>query len=183
MLALLCAQQAATMCSWPSLALFVTELGVPIDSVGTVTGLVVFAQSLPVIFIAARWTAYGKRLGGNTALAMALCANGTVAVLIGAVAWRIEIVIALRLLSGAAIAGFIPLVFDRISGSVPPQARGRIAGLASTAMMTGSLLGPITGAWLAVHLGIGATFWVPGLMLFAIGIVLAATKVRTQDED
>jgi len=173
-LALLGLQQGAVMCAWPTLALFVTELGVPAGSVATLTGFVIFAHSLPVIFLAGRWTVTAERLGGDRALFAALLASGALGVVIGVAVQRIEALIALRVLSGLAMAGFGPLLFERLSNGVPPHDRGRMAGLGSTAMMIGSLLGPVTGGWLAVHLSLGATFWVPGAALIAVGLLLGA---------
>jgi len=177
-LALLGLQQGAVMCAWPTLALFVTELGVPSASVATLTGLVIFAHSLPVIFLAGRWTVAAERIGGDRALFAALTVSGILAVTIGVAVHRVEALIALRVLAGLSMAGFGPLLFERLGNAVPAQARGRVAGLASTAMMTGSLLGPVTGGWLAVHLGLGATFWVPGVVMIAVGVVLALTRAR-----
>lgn len=175
-LGLLALQQGAVMCAWPTLALFVTELGVSKDSVATVTGFVIFAHSLPVIFLAGRWTATAGRWRGNTPLGAALLAAGTFGVAIGLAVHRVEGLIALRVLSGLAMAGFGPLLFERLGNAVPPHARGRIAGLGSTAMMTGSLIGPVTGGWLAVHLGLGATFWVPGALMIAVGALLTLVR-------
>jgi DHA1 family multidrug resistance protein-like MFS transporter len=172
-LALLGLQQGAVMCAWPTLALFVTELGVPGESVATLTGFVIFAHSLPVIFLAGRWTAAAERIGSDGALFAALVASGALGVAIGVAVRRIEALIALRVLSGLAMAGFGPLLFERLGRAVPAEARGRVAGLGSTAMMIGSLLGPVTGGWLAVHLGLGATFWVPGAAMIVTGVLLA----------
>jgi MFS family permease len=71
------------------------------------------------------------------------------------------------------------LSFEWISQRGPATARGRMAGLASTAMMVGNVMGPALGGWLAVHVGLAATFFVPGAMLSVLGTGLLLGVWRT----
>lgn len=171
MLLLIVLYQAAIMCSWPTLALFVEHLGVPSDAIATTTGVVVFAAGLPATLTATLWARAGQRVGQLPALIASLLFTGVAYAAVG-VSMHLGGVLALRACAGLAMAGFIPLAFEWMNRLAPPGARGRTAGLGSTAMMLGNVLGPLIGGWLAVHVGISATFWVPGAALAAVGIGL-----------
>jgi DHA1 family multidrug resistance protein-like MFS transporter len=177
MLALLVLFQATIMCAWPTLALFVEHLGIARDAVATTTGLLVFAAGLPMTLAATAWARLGQRIGIGRALVASLVLTGLANVAVGSTS-RIAAVFALRALAGLAMAGFVPLAFEWMNAHTPPGARGRMAGLGSTAMMGGNVIGPLAGGWLAVHVGLPATFWVPGAVVAAVGAGLAARGLR-----
>lgn len=176
MLALVVAYQTTAMASWPTLALYVESFGVAPAAVATTTGVVIFAAGLPALLVATVWARLGTRFGLDRALAAALVAGGAANAAVGLLAHRIEVLIALRTLSGLSMAGFIPLAFQWTGMRAPPHARGRVAGFGSTAMMIGNVIGPLLGGWIAVHVNLAATFWMPGLALGAAGVVFAATR-------
>jgi len=175
MLVLLTMFQASVMCSWPTLALYVAQLGVERDAVATTTGVVVFAAGLPAMLMATVWSRWGRRIGPLTALTVSLLLSGAANLAMGAAA-QLPLVLALRAIAGAGVAGFVPLTFEWMNARAPEGARGRMAGLGSTAMMVGNVIGPLAGGWLAVHVGLAATFWVPGAILAAIGAGLCAFR-------
>ncbi len=177
LLALLALYQAGIMCAWPTLALFVESLGVARDAVATMTGVVVFAAGLPATLTATLWARWGRGIGSGRALAISLLFTGVCSIAVG-IAGRLAPVLALRVVAGVAMAGFVPLVFEAMNARAAAGARGRVAGLGSTAMMIGNVLGPLAGGWLAVHAGIGATFWVPGIALAVTGALLLAAGLR-----
>ena len=115
--------------------------------------------------------------GSGAALVASLIATGLANIAVGSSA-RLAPVFVLRALAGLAMAGFVPLAFEWMNGQTPPGARGRMAGLGSTAMMGGNVVGPLIGGWLAVHAGIAATFWVPGTALAIAGAAMAALTLR-----
>jgi DHA1 family multidrug resistance protein-like MFS transporter len=171
MLVLLVLFQAAIMCSWPTLALFVEHLGVARDAVATTTGVVVVAAGLPATLTATLWARAGQRLGLLPTLIASLLLTGLANAAVGG-STQLPGVLALRACAGFAMAGFVPLAFEWMTRLAPPGTRGRTAGLGSTAMMLGNVVGPLSGGWLAVHAGIEATFWVPGVVLAVVGIGL-----------
>ena len=177
MLALLVLFQAAIMCSWPTLALFVEHFGVARDAVATTTGTLVFVAGLPATLTATAWARLGQRIGIVRALAASLLFTGVTGVAVGATT-RLAVVFALRAAAGLSMAGFVPLAFEWMNAQAPPGGRGRMAGLGSTAMMGGNVIGPLVGSWLAVHVGLAATFWVPGLALTAVGTAMAARALQ-----
>ena len=176
MLVLLTLYQASIMCGWPTLALFVEHLGVAREAVATTTGLLVFAAGLPATLTATTWARVGRRVGIVRALVASLVLTGIANLAIGATD-RLAPVFALRALAGLSMAGFVPLAFEWMNGQTVPGARGRVAGLGSTAMLAGNVVGPLIGGWLAVNIGLAATFWAPGLMLAAVGAAMAARVV------
>lgn len=178
MLATVLVYQVVVMASWPTLALFVEQLGVETDAVATVTGLVVFAQGLPSMLLATTWARGVPRFGLARLIGWSIVLSGLTNLAVG-LAPTIEGVLLLRALSGVAMAGFVPLSFQWLNGYAPGNARGRMAGISSTAMMAGSVTGSFFGSWISVEVGLGGTFWIPGLVLVAAGVVFfGATRRR-----
>lgn len=177
MLALVALFQLAVMTPWPTLALFVEGFGDRTRPVATTTGLLVFVTGLPAMLATTWWSRRGSRHGLVRTTAISLAALGLLNVGTGLLARRLDGVFALRALTGFAMAGFIPLSFEWMNERAPADARGRMAGLGSTAMMLGNVLGPQLGSWLAMHLGLPATFWAPGAVVAAIGLALAAATL------
>lgn len=175
MLVLLTLFQASVMCSWPTLALYVAQLGIERAAVATTTGVVVFAAGLPAMLMATVWSRWGRRIGPLPALTVSLLLSGAANLAMG-LASGLPAVLALRACAGAGVAGFVPLTFEWMNARAPEGARGRMAGLGSTAMMIGNVIGPLLGGWLAVHVGLAATFWVPGAMLGAVGVALCVWR-------
>jgi MFS family permease len=138
----------------------------------------IFASGMPALLTATIWARFGARAGLVRMIALSLTLTGVSNLLIGLAAQRIEIVVVLRALGGLSLAGFIPLSFEWITQQAPASARGRMAGFASTAMMLGNVIGPLLGGWLAVHVGLPATFWVPGTVLALVGVILLVAHAR-----
>ncbi len=178
MLGVIFVYQVSVMASWPMLALFVEKLGVEPRAAATMTGVVVFAQGLPSMVLATTWVRLVPRFGLGRVLVASLVLSGLTNLCVGVVD-RLDLVLVLRALSGVAMAGFVPLSFQWLNGYAPHAARGRMAGISSTAMMTGNVAGSLFGGWLAVEIGLGATFWVPGILLTVTG-VLFSTRLRSQ---
>ena len=186
MLGLLVLYQATIMAAWPTLALFVEHVGVARDAVATTTGIVVVAAGLPAALTATLWARLGRRAGLLPMLSASLLLTGLANVGVGLTAelWPsptvgLAVVLALRACAGVAMAGFVPLAFEWMHALASPGTRGRMAGLGSTAMMVGNVVGPLAGGWFAVQFGITATFWLPGAALALVGAaVVAARAVR-----
>jgi DHA1 family multidrug resistance protein-like MFS transporter len=174
LLALMVIFQVMVMASWPTLALFVEKLGVPRDAVATTTGMVMFVAGVPALLLTTAWARLGVKFGVEPMMLASFVLAGLAYAAVGLLAYRVETLFALRAVAGVAMAGFVPLVFQAMNSRAPQRARGRMAGLGTTAMMVGNVMGPLLGGWLAVHAGIAATFYVPGAAVAAIGIVFAA---------
>jgi len=177
MLGLLIVFQITVMCSWPTLALFVERFGVPKEAVASTTGVVVFAAGLPVMLTATTWARLGHRYGIGTMLIASLVLTGAANLATGLLVTHIGMLVLWRALAGLSMAGFIPLAFEWLNARALPHARGRTAGIGSTAMMLGNVIGPLLGGWLAVRHSLAATFWLPGAGIAVLGLVLAAGRM------
>lgn len=166
--------QAMVMASWPTLALYVAEFGVGRQALATTTGLVIFAAGLPTLLLATSWAGIARRFSAPRVFAWALLASGLGSFAVGALSERLWTLVALRMLAGAAMAGVVPLAFQQIGARAPEGARGRMAGIGSTAMLAGNVVGPLAGGWIAVHVSLAATFWIPGLAVAAVGAAVTA---------
>lgn len=180
MLALLTMFQLVVVTPWPTLALYVSELGVTPQAVATTTGLIVFAAGLPASLMTTTWVRLGQRFGLEATMIASMALSGITNAAVGGVS-NVAVVLGLRALSGVAMAGFVPLAFDWLNRRTPTEARGRISSLGSTALMLASVIGPILGSWLAVHVSLAATFWVPGVMLMiTVAIWLPLTRRKSE---
>ena len=115
------------------------------------------------------------RLGIRPLVGFAVVASGLTNIAVGLAA-NIEAVLFLRLLSGAAMAGFVPLSLQWLASLSHGGAQGRMAGLSTTAMMAGNVLGWVLGSWIAVEISLEATFWLPGILLAVAGVVFLGAR-------
>jgi len=184
MLILLPLFQLVVVTSWPALALYVAEIGVAPAALATTTGLVVFAAGLPASLTATTWARYGERFGLERLLIASMLLSGVTNAAVGFLSTRLDVLLGLRVLSGVAMAGFVPLAFDWLNREAPAEARGRVASLGSTTLMMASVVGPLVASWLSIHVSLASTFWAPGLLLVAIGagwwLVFARQRARTR---
>lgn len=169
MLLLLPLFQLVVVTPWPTLALYVAELGVTPAALATTTGLVVFAAGLPASLLATTWARWGQRWGLEPVLIASMLLSGVTNAAVGLLATRLDVLLGLRVLSGLAMAGFVPLAFDWLNREAPAEARGRVASLGSTTLMMASVVGPLLASWLSIHVSLAATFWLPGLLLVGAG--------------
>jgi DHA1 family multidrug resistance protein-like MFS transporter len=174
MLVLLPLFQLVVVTPWPTLALYVEELGVTTAALATTTGVVVFAAGLPSSLTATTWARWGQRFGLERVMITSMLLSGVTNAAVGLLSTRLDVLLGLRVLSGVAMAGFVPLAFDWLNREAPADARGRIASLGSTTMMIASVIGPMLASWLSIHVSLASTFWLPGVLLVAVGGVWAA---------
>ncbi len=170
--------QMAALAWWPNLALFVERLGVQKDAVASATGVVVLASGLPSMLLPAFWHRLSLRLPMRWLLVISLAGVGLANIATGLSSSTLWSVLGWRVMAGVFAAGFVPLSFQWMNDLAPPGTRGRMAGIASTAMMLGNVFGPVTGSWLAIRYDLHATFWAPGLLLVAAAAIAIALLPR-----
>jgi MFS family permease len=130
------------------------------------------ASGVPSLLTASSWGRLADRMGFMPLIVASLVLTGAWTCAVGVFGNHLARLFVLRTLAGLSLAGFIPLTFAWMGMRAPASARGRMAGLGSTAMMLGNVIGPPLGSWLAVHLSLAATFYVPGAGLVLVGSVL-----------
>lgn len=180
MLVLLPLFQLVVVTPWATLALYVEELGIHGAAIATTTGVVVFAAGLPASLAATTWVRFGQRYGLEKTLIASMLLSGVTNAAVGLVASDLVVLLSLRVLSGFAMAGFVPLAFDWLNREAPSEARGRVASLGSTTLMIASVIGPLLASWLSIHVSLAATFWLPGLLLVPTGLAWAAHRAHRQ---
>jgi DHA1 family multidrug resistance protein-like MFS transporter len=174
MLALIALFQVVLMTSYPTIALFVEGMGVAHDKVATTTGALFAASGIPVLLTASYWGRLADRLGYVPMIVVSLIATGSAIFSVGLLTTQLELLFALRAIAGISMAGFTPLAFAWMGLRAPAAARGRMAGLGSTAMMLGNVVGPLLGSWLGVRFSLAATFYVPGAAMTLVGLAIGA---------
>jgi MFS family permease len=125
------------------MALFVEQIGVEGHALATVTGAVIFAAGFPAMLTAPSWARLTRSFSLESVIVASVGLTGLASMAVGFGARHIGQLIVLRVLFGLAMAGFTPLSFQWITTRSPAGMRGRAAGLASTAMMAGNVIGPL----------------------------------------
>jgi DHA1 family multidrug resistance protein-like MFS transporter len=159
------------MAMLPLLPLYLRDLGVvEPGAVRMWTGVLVAGAPLTAAFMGPLWGALGDRVGRKP---MMLRANLAVVIFVGAMAWVTSPLqlLSLRLLQGI-FSGFMAPSMTIVSVMTPPERQGRVTGTLHTAVIAGSMCGPVLGGWLADTRGFGAVF----LVCSALSLV-AATLV------
>ncbi|MBI4516077.1 MAG: MFS transporter [Deltaproteobacteria bacterium] len=158
LVAVLAAQSLITTLQ-PIFVLYVEQLGVEQRLLATTTGVLFAATGITSLIAAPWWGRRGDRLGFHTAMTLALL-GCTVALLLQGLTTGVVQLLVLRLLYGAFVAGVLPTLFGFITAASPPERRGGVMGLSSSATMLGNLMGPLAGSWVGAHLGLRAVFFV-----------------------
>lgn len=119
----------------------------------------------------------GDRFGRRRVLIMGLVLFG-LSSLGAALAPGLGILIAARLVQGAAAAAIMPLTLTVISEAYPPSTRAKAIGIWGALLGAGGVLGPLAGGGLVEWIGWPAIFWVnvPIALAVAVGTRLVVTE-------
>lgn len=151
------------------------DVGLTAASIGLLFAIGNLASS-PATLAAGWWV----RLIGSTALGLvaAVALSAAAITLTPALAgfWPLAIAIAIY---GFGIGVSMPLIFDMLARGLPAREQGLSAGLRGTANRLAAFVLPVALGVGAEALGIGAAFWICGLLLLAAaGVVgLAARRL------
>jgi len=151
----------------PVFVLFVEQLGVEARLLSTTTGVLYAATGITALIAAPWWGRRGDRLGFHGALALALLGSSVTLLLQGFVTGVAQL-FALRLVYGGFVAGVLPTLFGFITDGSPAERRGAVMGLSSSATMLGNLLGPLSGGFVAAHIGLRAVFFTSAALLLTV---------------
>jgi MFS family permease len=165
----------------PFLPLFVEELGVRGHAaIVQWSGVAYGAAFVTAGLVAPLWGHLGDRYGRKpmlirASLGMAICVS-----LIGFSAniWQL---VGLRLLTGIA-GGYASGATILIAVQTPKARSGWALGMLSSGMMAGNLLGPLVGGSLPPLIGIRATFWAAGALIF-VAFLTTTILVRESPRD
>lgn len=161
------ASQALITTLQPIFVLYVEQLGIQGRLLSTTTGVLFAATGVTALVAAPWWGRRGDRHGFRGALTLALLGSSATLLLQGFVTGVAQLLV-LRLMYGCFVAGVLPSLFGFISSGSPADRRGGVMGLSSSATMLGNLFGPLTGGFIAAHVGLRAVFFVSAGSLLVV---------------
>ncbi|MBP2630422.1 MAG: major facilitator superfamily 1 [Firmicutes bacterium] len=182
----LCASVVLTSASYtmivPFLPVYLLELGVSEQDVAMWSGAVFSISFLVGAIMAPIW---GKFADKNGKRLMAIRAGLGLAIVyfLGGIVTDPAQLLGVRILQGFA-NGFLPASLAIISSSAPKEQLGFSLGIIQTGQIIGGVLGPLLGGSLAHVFGMRASFFVAGVCLLLVTIVVVfLVKEPAQVED
>ncbi|AUX95011.1 MFS transporter [Mixta gaviniae] len=149
----------------PFLPLYVAELGVSEPAaIARWSGVAYGATFFTAALTAPLWGRLGDRYGRKLMLIRASLGMAIAMSLIGMAStpWQL---VALRLLAGL-LGGYASGATIMIAAQTPKAHTGWALGMLSSGMMAGNVIGPLAGGLLPPLIGIRATFWLAGGVIF-----------------
>ena len=162
----------------PFLPLYVEQLGVR-DPAGIVewSGLAYGATFFTAALCAPLWGRLADRYGRKLMLIRASLGMAVAMSLIG-MATSVEQLVALRLLAGF-LGGYASGSNVLVATQTPKHRTGWALGVLASGIMAGNLAGPLIGGALPPLIGIRATFWAAGALIF---VIFLATTFLIREE-
>lgn len=162
--------QAAMMLPAPIFPLYLEQLHAPTALLSTVTGFSVGVTGLVMALAAPLWARFTAEHGPERGLLLGTLAA---AVLYGAQAFAptYVVVIVLRALLGAVVAGVLPTFYTLLSGYAPAALRSSVMGVGSSATLLGNLVGPLAGSMLATSVGMRWVFLVSAALMAVLTVL------------
>ena len=150
----------------PFLPLYVAELGVSEPAaIARWSGIAYGATFFTAALTAPLWGKLADRYGRKLMLIRASLGMALAMSLIGMAStpWQL---VALRLLAGL-LGGYASGSTILVASQTPKAHTGWALGMLSSAIMAGNVIGPLIGGVLPPLIGIRATFWLAGAVIFA----------------
>src|SRR5277367_210771 len=149
----------------PFLPLYVAELGVTGEAaIVQWSGIAFSATFFAAALIAPLWGRLADRYGRKLMLVRASLGMATAMSLMG-MAHNVWELVGLRLFAGFA-GGYSSGATILVATQTPKQRSGWALGMLNSGIMAGSLVGPLIGGTLPPLIGIRATFWLAGGVIF-----------------
>ena len=149
----------------PILPLYIASLGVDKpSSIASWSGITYGITYFAAAFVAPLWGRLGDLYGRKLMLVRASLGMAVSIALMG-MATSIEQLFFLRLLTGLA-GGYASGAAILAATQAPRDQTGSAIGLVSSGIMAGNFLGPLIGGILPIYIGIRASFWIVGAVIF-----------------
>lgn len=156
----------------PFLPIYVEQLGVRGHAaVVQWSGAAFSATFLTAGLVAPLWGRLGDRFGRKPMLVRASLGMALIMSLMG-LSTNIWQFVGLRLLAGAA-GGYSSGATILVAVQAPKARAAWALGLLSSGVMAGNLLGPLAGGFLPPLIGVRATFWCAGALIFCAFLATA----------
>jgi MFS transporter, DHA1 family, multidrug resistance protein len=161
---LLCTSQVAIMTVEPIFSVYVETLRVPPERVATVAGVLFSVTGFAAMLGAPLWGRTADRSGEQRVLVLTLAgaAVAYAAQFWAGTPWEVFV---FRAALGFFTGGMLPPLYAIVARAAPPERLGGIMGLTSSAIMLGSVIGPLLGGGLAAAVGIRWVFLVAASVL------------------
>lgn len=164
------ASSAALSLVLPFLPLYIEQLGIhDISGIEQWSGAAFGATFLMSAIIAPFWGKLADQHGRKLMLIRASSGMTIILTMMGFVHNVYELT-ALRHLMGA-ISGYYPSAVALVATQTPKENSGGAMGMLSTGYVSGSLLGPLIGGWLAELVGLRHVFYFTGQFMFLCFLV------------
>ncbi|MGL4453250.1 MAG: multidrug efflux MFS transporter [Sarcina sp.] len=151
----------------PFLPIFIKELGVKSQgNIDTISGIAFGVTYLVAGLFSPLWAKMSDRYGRKPILLRACLGMGITIFLTGFCTNAYEL-LALRVLQGA-VTGYTTACITLIATQTDKKHVGWALGILSTATVSGSLIGPLVGGYLADNIGIRNVFFIIGGLLFIV---------------
>ena len=167
----------------PMLPLYIQSLGV--DEPGQVArwaGIVFAMNFVTLAIFSPIWGRLSDRYGRKIMCLRAVVWLGVInfGMCMAQQVWHLVV---LRLMQGA-LSGFLATAMPLVSSESPKERAGWALGLFFTGQISGSLIGPLLGGWLAETVGFRNTYFVVGVMcLFSSLAILGIHETRKPVND
>jgi MFS transporter, DHA1 family, multidrug resistance protein len=149
----------------PVLPSYSMKLGADTVTIGVIYGafsVALLFSGIPVGILSDRW---GRRLFMMLGMLTLAAAN-----LVFAVSDNVGVLIVARLIQGVSGAATWSSGLAMLADTFGPEERGQRLGFAMSVMSAGTLLGPAFGGIIYDNLGYAATFIIPSVLAFVVGI-------------
>jgi DHA1 family multidrug resistance protein-like MFS transporter len=165
--------QVGQMAASPILPLYVQELSgqSPADAAST-AGLVLGSAAITSAVAASIGGRLGDRVGHQRVLAVAAIAAGVLYLPQAMVGTPLQLLI-VRAAIGIFAGGIQPVGMAMVALGTPPERRGLVFGLTTTATSMGNTVGPLLGASIASAVSLRASFVFTSAMLTLAGLWIA----------
>ncbi|RWZ58817.1 MFS transporter [Halobacillus fulvus] len=170
----------------PFISLYIDELGDFSDAyVQTWSGWVFGITFVTAFIFSPIWGKIGDKYGRKHILIMSATGLAVSVLLMGFVTtvWQLFL---LRLFMGV-FTGFIPMSQALISTQTPKRMAGQVLGTLQTGSITGSLMGPLLGGWIADRIGYATTFQFVSITVFLSAIIvffgIHEQKIEKESDD
>lgn len=153
----------------PFMSLYVEELGAKGTDIEFYAGLAVSITALASAVMSPIWGTLADRYGNKP---MMVRASAVMLFTMGGLAFvpNVTWLLILRLLTGI-FAGYIANSTALVASQVPRHRAGYALGTLSTGLVSGNLMGPLLGGFLADTFGMRNVFLIVGMLLFILTIL------------
>lgn len=165
--------QIGQFAAQPILPLYVQELsGQSAVEAASTAGLVIGGAAVTSALAASVAGRLGDRVGHQRVLAVAAIAAGVLYLPQALVGTPLQLLV-VRAAIGVFAGGIQPVGMAIVALRTPPESRGLVFGLTTTATSLGNTLGPLIGAAIASLVSLRASFVFTAVMLTGAGLVVA----------